>query len=90
MQKDNYKIISDKIVFMKIPSLKGKGKWENAENISIALILLGAFILSLGIGLTILTPKGVPAILAMIGALISFVFTVVLIFIWLIKEIKGE
>jgi len=75
---------------MKIPSLKGKRKLENAETISIALIVFGAFLLSLGIGLTILTPKGIPAILSMLGALISFVSTVVLIFVWLLKEIKGE
>jgi hypothetical protein len=75
---------------MKIPSIKGKNKLETLERISIALIVFGAFILSLGIGLTILTPKGIPAILSMLGASTSFVFTVILIFTWLIKEFKGE
>jgi hypothetical protein len=75
---------------MKIPSIKGKNRLETLERISIALIVFGAFTLSLGIGLTILTPKGIPAILSMVGALISFIFTVVLIFSWLIKEFRGE
>jgi len=75
---------------MKIPSIKGKNKLETLERISIALIVFGAFILSLGIGLTILTPKGIPAILSMLGALTSFVFTAILIFAWLIKEFKSE
>jgi hypothetical protein len=75
---------------MKIPSIKGKNKLETLERISIALIVFGAFILSLGIGLTILTPKGIPAILSMLGALTSFVFTAILIFTWLIKEFKSE
>jgi hypothetical protein len=75
---------------MKPPSIKGKNKLETLERISIALIVFGAFILSLGIGLTILTPQGIPAILSMLGALTSFVFTTILIFTWLIKEFKSE
>jgi uncharacterized membrane protein YidH (DUF202 family) len=68
--------------------LKGKDKLETAENFSIAFIAIGAGILSFGIGLTVITPKGVPAILAMLGAFISFISTVTLIFIWLIKEFR--
>jgi vacuolar-type H+-ATPase subunit I/STV1 len=70
--------------------LKGKDKLETAENFSIAFIVIGAGILSLGIGLTVITPKGIPAILAMLGAFISFVSTVALIFVWLIKEFREE
>ena len=69
--------------------LKGKDKYETAENYSILSIAVGATILSTGIGLTVLTPKGIPAILAMLGSLITFVSTVVLIVIWLVKEFSG-
>jgi hypothetical protein len=75
---------------MKLSSLKGKDKLETAERISIASIIFGALIFSLGIGLTIVTPRGIPAILSMLGAAISFVFTVLLIFIWFIKSWKGD
>lgn len=70
--------------------LKGKDRFETAENYSILSILIGALILSLGIGLTIITPKGLPAILAMLGSLIAFVSTVVLILVWLVKEFSGD
>jgi hypothetical protein len=70
--------------------LKGKDRFETAENYSILSILIGALILSLGIGLTIITPKGLPAILAMLGSLIAFVSTVALILVWLVKEFSGD
>jgi hypothetical protein len=65
---------------------KGKSKYVIAENYSIIGIVAGAFILSFGIGSTILSPQGVPAIISMLGALISFLSTVALIFVWLLKE----
>ncbi len=70
--------------------LKGKDRYETAENYSIAFIVFGAVMLSLGIGLTIFSTKGIPAIMAMMGALISFLSTVALIFVWLAKELFGE
>ncbi|MCS7105718.1 MAG: hypothetical protein NZ942_00125 [Candidatus Aenigmarchaeota archaeon] len=65
--------------------IKGKNKIETAENLSILLIFLGAFFFSLGVGLTIISPQGFPAILAMLGASLSFLSTVALIFIWVLK-----
>lgn len=70
--------------------LKSKNKYEKAEWYCILSLIVGALILSLGIGLTILNPKGISAILAMFGSLISFLATVALIFVWLIKELKSE
>lgn len=70
--------------------LKGKDKFETLENYSILFILIGALVLSLGIGLTVISPKGIPAILAMTGAFVSFVSTIVLILIWLSKDIFGD
>lgn len=65
--------------------IKGKSRIETAENVSILLIFLGAIFFSLGVGLTIVSPQGLPAILAMIGASLSFLSTVVLILIWVFK-----
>ena len=70
--------------------LKGKNKIETLENYLIALIFLGAIVFSSGVGLTIVSSKGFPIILAMIGAVASFVFTVALIFLWVFKEFKNE
>ena len=72
-----------------LSKLKGNDKYETLENYSILFILLGGVLLSAGIGLTAFTTKGVPAILAMLGSLISFLATAVLIFIWLAKEFKS-
>jgi len=70
--------------------LKSKNKFEKIEGYCILILIVGAIILSVGIGLTILDPKGVSAITAMLGALISFLATVGLIFTWLIKELLGD
>lgn len=73
---------------MVISRLKGKDRFDTIENYLIFLIFIGALFLSTGIGLTVISPKGFSIILAMMGALISFIFTVVLILFWLIKEFK--
>jgi len=54
------------------------------------VLVAGALMLSVGIGLTVISTKGIPAILAMLGSLISFLATVALIFVWLFKELQGE
>ena len=69
--------------------IKGKDRIETWENYSILLIVLGAAIMSIGLGLTILTPKGIPAILVMMGSTLSFLSTVSLIIAWLAREVKG-
>lgn len=75
---------------MKLPNIKGKNKFETAENLSIAFIIVGAVILSTGLGLAIFNPKGASAVLAMIGSFIAFISTVALILVWLAKEIFGS
>ena len=69
---------------------KGKNKLETAENYSILSIFIGARLLSIGIGLNIVSTKGLSAILAMLGAVVSFVSIVSLIVIWLIREFEKE
>lgn len=73
-----------------ISRLKGKGRLETIENYCIALIFLGAVMLSVGIGLNIISTKGFTVILAMFGALISFLSTVALIITWVVKEFKTQ
>jgi hypothetical protein len=72
-----------------IGKLKGKDRFETLENYSILFIFVGAIILSAGIGLNILNPKGLSAILSMFGSLIAFISTIALIFIWVLKEFKS-
>ncbi|MBI2547532.1 MAG: hypothetical protein HYW23_03740 [Candidatus Aenigmarchaeota archaeon] len=75
---------------MKIPSfkLKGNNRLETVENYSILFAFIGALVLSIGIGLNVFGTKGVSAVLPMLGALVTFLSTVVLIFVWLVKEFK--
>jgi len=74
----------------RIFSLKSKNKLEKAEGFCILLIFTGAAILSLGIGLSILNTKGISAILSMLGSILTFLSTLTLIIIWLIKEWRSE
>ena len=69
---------------------KGKTRYEKIEGYCIMVLVAGALMLSVGIGLTVISTKGIPAILAMLGSLISFLATVALIFVWLFKELQGE
>ena len=66
--------------------LKGENKKETLENYSIALIILGGVIMVSGIGLSTFYPKGLAAILAMLGSFIAFVSTIMLIISWLWKD----
>jgi uncharacterized Tic20 family protein len=70
--------------------LKGEDKYETLENYSIFFIFIGAVMLALGIGLNAISTKGISAILAMFGALVSFISTIAFIVIWLVKDIFGE
>lgn len=67
--------------------LKGKNRYETLENYSMVGVLIGAFVFSGGVGLTVLSSKGLSAILSMLGALIAFCSSVSLVFVWLTKEI---
>lgn len=70
--------------------LKSKNKLEKMEGYSIFFLIIGTLVLAAGIGLSILNTKGISAIAAMLGSLISFLAVVVLIAVWLIKELIGE
>lgn len=66
--------------------LKGSDKYETAENYSLLGVIIGAILLSSGIGLAAFNSQGIPVILAMMGSLIAFLFTVILIFVWIAKS----
>jgi hypothetical protein len=70
--------------------LKGQNKFETAENLAIIIIVVGAAMLTIGIGLAAVMPKGVAAILAMLGTFVAFAATVALIVVWLVKEFFSE
>jgi len=69
--------------------INSKDKLERAEGITILSILVSGIVLSLGMLLSILNTKGIPAILAMIGGFSTFISTLALIFIWMIKDFKS-
>lgn len=67
--------------------LKGKDKFETVENCSILGISIGVVILSSGFLISIINPKGLAAVLLMSGSLLSFISTVLLVFVWLAREL---
>ena len=70
--------------------IKSKKKLEKIEGYIIVFLIAGSLIMSSGIGLTVVSTKGIPAIMTMLGALIAFLATVSLIFTWLLQEMLGD
>jgi len=70
--------------------LKGQTRLETAENCSMAGVVIGVVMLSVGIISTTIQTQGITAVTAMLGAIVSFASTVALIFVWAIKEFKGS
>lgn len=70
--------------------LKGETKYEKAEGYLIYALLGSALVMSLGIALTIVSSQGISVILALSGALLSFLSTIGLLIVWIIQEMKGE
>ncbi|MBD3155880.1 MAG: hypothetical protein GF368_04460 [Candidatus Aenigmarchaeota archaeon] len=73
---------------LEILQLKSENNLEKAEGLCILSLFASGLILSFGIGLSILNTKGISAILAMLGSLFTFLSTLALIIVWLIKEWK--
>ncbi len=70
--------------------LKSQNKFERLEGYCIMILLAGSLIMSSGIGLSVINPKGFSTILAMLGSFIAFLATVALIFTWLAQELSGD
>ena len=65
--------------------LKTGSKRERLENILISVIFLGVAILTIGIALTILSPKGFSVVVTLAGSFLTFIFTIALVIFWFIK-----
>ena len=61
-------------------------KEERVENLSIFCIILGAILISLGLGLSVISTQGLPAILTMVGSFLVFVFSIVFVIVNLVKS----
>jgi hypothetical protein len=71
--------------------LKGEDRYETAENYCLHGIVIGTIMVAIGILTNVISTQGITAIIAMLGALLSFASTVGLIFVWLFKEfLKGD
>jgi len=70
--------------------LKGSTQLETLENCSIAVIIVGAVIFSLGVGLSAISTTGISAFLTIFGSFVSFAATIFLILVWLLMEIKSD
>jgi hypothetical protein len=67
--------------------LKGTNRYETMENYSLFGVVFGALIFAGGIGLTAINTQGIPVVITMLGAFVSFVSSVILVFSWLLKAI---
>jgi hypothetical protein len=56
----------------------------------IAGIVIGVLMFSSGVGLTAISTKSASALLTILGSFVSFIFTVLLIIAWLLKELKSD
>jgi hypothetical protein len=70
--------------------IRGKDKLSTMENVCILLVIIGAVVLSLGTGMTIISPQGIPAAMSMAGAVIAFLGTALLVLTWTASEILGR
>jgi len=71
--------------------LKGESRYDTVENYCLAGVVIGTVMVSIGILTNVISTQGITAVIAMLGALLSFGSTVVLIFVWLFKELfKGD
>lgn len=77
-------------VLKTLKNLKRGNKFETFENYSMVGIIFGALVFAGGIGLTVLSPSGIPAIISMMGAVLAFCASVLLVFVLLAKEIFGK
>jgi len=68
--------------------LKGNSVWEKIENYCLLALFVGAIVLSAGLGLSALSPSGLPAVLAMTGGFVVISATTIMVFSWLAKDLK--
>jgi hypothetical protein len=69
--------------------IRGNDQISTFENVCMVVIVVGSIVLSVGIGMTAISPRGIPAALSMSGAVITFMGTALLILTWVVGEILG-
>jgi len=68
--------------------LKGHSKHETAERYIILGIVAGVVLAGIGTAATVLGTKGAATATALVGSFITFIFTVILVFYWLLRGDK--
>lgn len=64
------------------------GKHEMIERYIILGIIVGVIIAGIGIASTAIQTKGITTAIALVGSFITFVFTVILVFYWVVRGDK--
>ena len=59
---------------------------ELSEEILIGTLVLGAILLTAGIVLSAIVPAGLAALMAMSGALLSFLSLIFMVILWFVKD----
>ncbi len=77
-------------VFQKLKNLKGKSRYEAAENYSMLGVVGGALLFGLGVAMSAFNPAGISAITCMAGAIVAFASAALLVFAWLARDIFGK
>lgn len=67
--------------------IKGKDKFETAENIFILMLLTCSVLLSLFIGIAGVIPRGLPVVGIMISSFFIFISIISLVILWIIREV---
>lgn len=65
--------------------LTGYSKHDRIERMLILGVVVGVLFAGIGMIGTIFSTVGAPAALTFVGSFITFIFTVILVFFWLIK-----
>jgi len=63
-------------------------KFKKYEGVCFKLILLGALLMAAGLGLSAVSPG--LSIIGIYGGFILFVFTILLVLLYLVKDLKSE
>lgn len=79
-----------KTISISMPNIRGKDRFETVENFSILFIAIGSITLAVGMVIAGLNTVGLGPIMAMMGTLIAFLATVVLIYNWLAKDFFSD
>ncbi len=75
---------------LKLKNLKGESRMETLENYSIVGVIVGALIFSMGVGLTVIASEGIPVIITMLGAVLSFISSASVVVVLFFREALGK